>query len=91
MNLQDYDSADLLASPEWADNLWALAARGDRPLVLEAILIKLQALRGEEQKAALAERNAYSVVLKLDELLILKLKGTGCWISILKTARSFVR
>lgn len=74
VNLQEYDSAHLLASPEWADNLWALGARGEPPLVLDEILMRLAGLRGEEQKSAFAALTAYSCILKLDELLNLKLK-----------------
>ena len=38
VNLQEYESSELLASPDWGDNLWALGAKGERPVVLTAIL-----------------------------------------------------
>ena len=74
INLQDYDSAELLANPDWGDNLWALGAKGDRPVVLREIIKKLMALGSEEQESALAELTAFSGILKLDELLERQLK-----------------
>ena len=74
VNLQDYEAADLLASPDWGDNLWALGAKGDRAVVLGEILSKLRAMTGEEQESALAELAAFSLILKLEELLTQKLK-----------------
>ena len=76
VNLQDYDAAELLASPDWGDNLWALGAKGDRAVVLGEILSKLKVMTGEEQESALAELTAFSLILKVDELLAQKLKET---------------
>ena len=69
VNLQDYGARELLASPDWGDNLWALGAKGDRPAVLLEILEKVRVLTGEEQNCALAELTAFSGILKLDNLL----------------------
>ena len=74
VNLQEYESSELLASPDWGDNLWALGAKGERPIVLTAILAKLKAMKGEEQQSALAELTAFSGILRLDDLLNQKLK-----------------
>ena len=63
VNLQDYDSGELLASPDWGDSLWALGARGDRPAVLQAILAKLMAMKSEDQRSGLAELTAFSGIL----------------------------
>ena len=74
VNLQDYQAADLLASPDWGDNLWALGAQGDRPAVLREILVKVMALEREDRESALAELTAFSGILKLDDLLQQRLK-----------------
>jgi len=74
INLQDYDADQLLASNDWGDNLWALGAHGDRPVVLQALLAKLTFMGSEEQESAFAELTALSGILKIDELLNQKLK-----------------
>src|SRR5438445_10732590 len=74
VNLQEYEAADLLASKDCGDNLWALGAKGDRPVVLQQILSKLSVMMRAEQDSALAELTAFSGILKLDELLNQKLK-----------------
>ncbi|MCC6538497.1 MAG: hypothetical protein IT162_13155 [Bryobacterales bacterium] len=74
VNLQDYTAEELLASPDWGDNLWALGAQGDRVGTLSAILVRLKALPPEEREDALAELTAYSGIMKLDGLLQEKLK-----------------
>lgn len=56
------------------DNLWALGAKGERPVVLREILAKLVAMSPEEQESALTELTAFSGILKVDELLSQKLK-----------------
>lgn len=74
VNLQDYKAEELLASPDWGDNLWALGAKGERPVVLREILVKLMAMGGEDQESALAELMALSSIMKLDQMLEQKLK-----------------
>jgi hypothetical protein len=74
INLQEYSAAELLASPDWGDNLWALGANGDRPVVLGEVLVRLAGLPSEERESALAELTALSGILKLDSLLQQRLK-----------------
>ena len=74
VNLQDYAASDLLTSDDWGDNLWALGAQGDRPVVLQALLGKLNTLNRADQESALAELTAFSGILKLDEVLSQQLK-----------------
>ena len=74
VNLQDYEAAELLASSDWGDNLWALGAKGERPLVLQEVLHKLMAMSRDDQDSALAELTAFSGILKIDELLSQRLK-----------------
>jgi predicted transposase YdaD len=74
VNLQDYEASELLASPDWGDNLWALGAKGDRRIVLRELLLKLSQLDQEQRKSALAELTAFSGILKLEELFKQSLK-----------------
>lgn len=74
VNLHEYQADELLRSPDWGDNLWALGARGDRAEVLGELLRKLQPMTGADRESALAELTAFSGILKLDELLSEKLK-----------------
>lgn len=74
VNLQDYDAADLLASPDWGDNLWSLGAQGDPEVILTKVLDRLRALPPSDQPAALAELTTFSGILKLDHLLGRKLE-----------------
>ena len=74
VNLQDYEASELLASPDWGDNLWALGAKGERPVVLRELIAKMKAMTPDEQRSALAELTAFSGILKLDSLLEEELK-----------------
>lgn len=74
VNLRDYTAEELLASPDWGDNLWALGAVGDPPVVLRAVIERLIRLPREAREPALAELAALSGILKLDELLEDRLK-----------------
>ena len=75
VNLQDYDSNDLLASPDWGDNLWSLGARGERPMILRELLARLSGIANAAERAAcLAELTAFSGILRIDRLLVQKMK-----------------
>lgn len=52
VNLHDYQASELLASDDWGDNLWALGAQGDSPIVLREILEKLSRFSGDRRSPA---------------------------------------
>ena len=74
INLQDSEASELLASPDWGGNLWALGAKGEHPVVSRELVAKVALMTGEDRESALAELTAFSGILKLDDLLQQKLK-----------------
>ena len=52
VNLSEYDAEPLLASPDWADNVLALLAKGEREKALDVAVSRLRAMKSQEQSWA---------------------------------------
>jgi len=74
VNLQDFDAEEILASPHWADLVWAIGAKGDPTQVLPRILQRFADLNKEDQQVALSQLGTYATIMKLDGLLNESLK-----------------
>ena len=52
VNLREWDAEPLLASPDWADNVLALLAKGSPEKALEVVIPRIAAMRGEDRSVA---------------------------------------
>ena len=77
VNLREFDSELLLASEDWADNALALLAKGEPEKVLEVLLPRLRAMKGEDQDWAAGTLLLLSGRLGMEEMVSDKLKEVG--------------
>ena len=77
INLRELDSELLLASEDWADNALALLAKGEPEKVLEVILPRLRAMKGEDQDWAAGTLLQLSGILGIEETVNDRLKEVG--------------
>ncbi len=77
VNLRELDAEPLLESSDWADNVLALLAKGSPERVLEVVLPRIRALRGEEQELAAGALTLLSGILGMEEAIDAKLREVG--------------
>ncbi|MBY0503442.1 MAG: hypothetical protein K2X03_06025 [Bryobacteraceae bacterium] len=74
INLHDFEAEEILDSPDPADLVWAIGARGDHAQALPRILQRYAALRSEDQRVAISHLCTYAAMMGLDGLLNESLK-----------------
>jgi hypothetical protein len=74
-NLRDMAAEELLASPNWDDQLWALVARGDAEAAMHKVLGSISRLSSQQRQDAMGRLGVLSGILKLEEVLRRKLEG----------------
>lgn len=74
LNLREYDAETLLASPDWADNVLALLAKGVPERALAAVLARLHVMRSEDQDWAAGTLLQLSGILGMEQIVNERLK-----------------
>ena len=77
INVRELDAEPLMASDDWADNVLAILAKGDREKALDAALSRLSAMKSEERDWASATLVLLSGILGIEETVTERLKEAG--------------
>lgn len=77
VNLREYDADVLLASEDWADNVLALLAKGEREKALSVVLPRLRAMKIEDQAWAAGTLLLLSGILGMEEVVGERLRHIG--------------
>ena len=77
LNLREYDADLLLASPDWADNVLALLAKGEPQTALAVVVARLQAMNAQDQDWAVGTLLQLSGILGMEEIVSERLKEVG--------------
>ena len=77
LNLREYDAELLLASPDWADNVLALLAKGEPQTALAVVVARLQAMNAQDQDWAVGTLLQLSGILGMEEIVSERLKEVG--------------
>ena len=77
INVRELDAEPLMASDDWADNVLAILARGDREKALDVALSRLSAMNGEDRAWASATLVLLSGILGIEETVGERIKEAG--------------
>ena len=77
VNLREYDAEPLLASPDWADNVLALFAKGEPERALEVVMLRLRGMNKADQEWAAGTLLPLSGILGLEETVRDRLEEIG--------------
>ena len=77
VNLRELDAEPLLASPDWADNVLALLAKGSPEKALDAVIPRIAAMRGDARNWAGGTLLLLSGILDLEATVNSRLQEIG--------------
>jgi hypothetical protein len=77
VNLREMDAEPLLASPDWADNVLALLAKGEPSQALDAVVTRMRKMKGEDREEAAGTVVLLSGILGMEHHVSERLKEVG--------------